>query len=245
VHGLGRSSRDFEGVRRALGDVWPSVATDLPFHGAAAAHTPASAPATLAAFAETVTAAVTAAMREAGVEQVIMIGHSLGGAVCVEAARRLGDRVRHVVALDALLNPRVYPKQPAAVVAVSRVASRLLHPIMARLLAHALLPAPRDPVLRGDVVRGLRAVPARVAAQASADLAAWDRDAALADCTAPVTLVPAAPFFRPAIYAKLASRCALAGPVAGSHFFLRERPDETAALLRAIFVATNDLPSAR
>ncbi|MBY0489373.1 MAG: alpha/beta fold hydrolase [Gemmatimonadaceae bacterium] len=236
MHGLGRSSEDFEGVRRALGNTWPTIAPDLPFHGAAAARTPPDAAATLTAFADTVVAAV----HDARAERVALIGHSLGAAVCIEAARRLGPRVAHVIALDALLNPRVYPRQPAALVAVSRVASRLLHPLLAHLLARALLPAPRDPARLHEVVRGLRAVPARVAAEASADLAAWDRDAALTAITAPVTLVPAAPFYRPTAFAALTPRCALSGPVAGSHFFLLERPEETAACLRSILVATTD-----
>lgn len=205
------------------------MALDLPYHGARATEV-TSSPATLATFAD----AVVHTVRTGDAERVVLVGHSLGAAVCVEAARVLGARVEHVIALDALLNPRVYPRQAPALVAFSRVASRLLHPVMARLLARALMPAPRDAVLLHDVVHGLLALPARVAADASADLAAWDRDAALRDCAAPVTLIPATPFFRPDVYATLASRCALAGPVSGSHFFLRERPQETAAVLRAI-----------
>lgn len=216
------------------------MAVDLPHHGTAAPVTAANAPATLAAFAATVAHAVGRALEERHAEHVVLVGHSLGAAVCVEAARLLGPRVEHVIALDALLNPRVYPRQAPAVVAVSRVMSRVLHPLMARLLARALLPAPRDPALLDDVVRGLLRLPARIAADASADLAAWDRDAALQTCTARVTLIPAARFFRAKAYATLASRCALAGPVVGSHFFLRERPGETAALLRTILSAPHD-----
>lgn len=215
------------------------MAVDLPHHGTAAPNTPAHAPATLAAFAAAVVRAVERALRDHGAEQVVLVGHSLGAAVCVEAARALGPRADHVIALDALLNPRVYPRQSPAVVAFSRVASRLLHPVMARLLARALLPAPRDAALMDDVVQGLLRLPAHIAAEASADLAAWDRDAALRACTARMTLMPAARFFRADVYAALSPHCALAGPVDGSHFFLRERPNETAALLRVILSAPN------
>jgi thioesterase domain-containing protein len=216
-------------------DVGPCLAPDLPFHGARAASTPADVPVTLAAFADAVVHDV---QRHAGPDApVVLIGHSLGGAVCVEAARRLGTRTAQIIALDSLLNPRVYPRQAPWLVATSRAVSRLLHPLMARLLARALLPAPRDPALLENVVAGLLALPARVAADASADLAAWDRDAALQDVAAPVTLIPAAPFFRRDAYTTVASRCALVGPAAGSHFFLREQPEHTAALLRACLSA--------
>jgi pimeloyl-ACP methyl ester carboxylesterase len=232
VHGLGRSARDFDGLRAALGREWRWITPELPYHGAAAADTGGDTPATLATFSAAVIQAVQEALEAQPPSAVVLIGHSLGAAVCVEVAGALGDRVAHIIALDALLNPRVYPRQPAALVRLSQAASRLLHPLMARLLARVLLPAPRNPALYADVVQGLLALPARVAAEASADLAAWDRDAALQQCAAPITLIPATPFYRPALYTPLAARCELAGPVDGSHFFLRERPEDTAALLR-------------
>ena len=48
------------------------------------------------AFGRDVAAVVTAL----GLEEVVLIGHSMGGPVVVEAARRLGDRVKGIVGVD-------------------------------------------------------------------------------------------------------------------------------------------------
>jgi pimeloyl-ACP methyl ester carboxylesterase len=43
----------------------------------------------------------------------ILIGHSMGAAVCLEAARILGDSVNHVVGLDARLFPELFGQHNA------------------------------------------------------------------------------------------------------------------------------------
>ena len=44
-------------------------------------------------------------------EAPLLVGHSMGGAVCVEAAGRLGSTVSRVVSIDALTYLAVYPRQ--------------------------------------------------------------------------------------------------------------------------------------
>ena len=71
------------------------VSVDLPGHGSSGTD---RARWTLAAFGEDVRAVVAAL----GLERVVLVGHSMGGPVALEAARRLGDKVAGIVAVEAL-----------------------------------------------------------------------------------------------------------------------------------------------
>ena len=59
----------------------------------------------MAAFGEDVAAVVSAE----NARNVVLVGHSMGGPVVIEAARRLGDRIKLVVAVDTLQQPSQAP----------------------------------------------------------------------------------------------------------------------------------------
>jgi len=58
---------------------------------------------------------VAAVVERAGARKVVLIGHSMGGPVAVEAAKRLGDRVVGIVGVDVFHTGFVYPTDPAKV----------------------------------------------------------------------------------------------------------------------------------
>jgi pimeloyl-ACP methyl ester carboxylesterase len=58
---------------------------------------------------------VVAVVEKLGLKQVILIGHSMGGPVSVEAAKRLGDRVIGVVGVDTFYTAFQLPKNPEKV----------------------------------------------------------------------------------------------------------------------------------
>jgi len=55
---------------------------------------------------------VSAVVEKLGLKKVILIGHSMGGPVSVEAAKRLGDRVTGVVGVDTFYTAFQIPKDP-------------------------------------------------------------------------------------------------------------------------------------
>jgi pimeloyl-ACP methyl ester carboxylesterase len=59
----------------------------------------------MAAFGADVAAVVNAV----GAEKVVLVGHSMGGPVSVEAANLLGDKVIGIVGVDTFYTPFVYP----------------------------------------------------------------------------------------------------------------------------------------
>lgn len=238
VHGLGGHAEYFDGVIRALGDAVVARALDLPYHGA---RRQGGGTVSIAAWADDVVRAITVMPEWRDARPIVVMGHSLGAAVAVEVARRLPGRVRQVIALDALLNPRVYPAQPAWLVRASRQLSRWFHPLLSRALLRVLMPPPRDEARFASIAADLLALPAGVAADASASLAAWDRDAALDALDAALLILPARRFHRPALAAALVARARGRGrvlePVEGSHFFLLEDPVATARRLHEGLIA--------
>lgn len=60
---------------------------------------------TMAAFGQDVAAVVNAV----GADKVVLVGHSMGGPVAIEAARILGDKVIGIVGVDTFYTPFAYP----------------------------------------------------------------------------------------------------------------------------------------
>jgi pimeloyl-ACP methyl ester carboxylesterase len=66
---------------------------------------------TMEAFGEDVAAAV----NKAGVNRVVLVGHSMGGPVSIEAAKILGDKVVAIVGVDTFYTPFQYPESEAEI----------------------------------------------------------------------------------------------------------------------------------
>ena len=98
IHGWTCRSDDWTGTIDALKDHFRISALDLPGHGESS--TADFDDWTISGMAKAVVGAVT----EIATQPVILVGHSMGGAVALEAARRL-DRVSGVVLVDTFVIP--------------------------------------------------------------------------------------------------------------------------------------------
>jgi len=58
---------------------------------------------------------VAAVVNKIDATNVVLVGHSMGGPVIVEAAKLLGDRVVGIVGVDTFYTPFVYPKKPGEI----------------------------------------------------------------------------------------------------------------------------------
>ncbi len=58
---------------------------------------------------------VAAVVNQVGGDRIILVGHSMGGPVAIEAAKRLGDRVVGVVGVDTFYTPFQWPKTEAEI----------------------------------------------------------------------------------------------------------------------------------
>ncbi len=93
VHGWSCDRTYWKGQLEPLGQRYRVVAIDLAGHGESGTNRQAW---TIAAFG----ADVAAVVEKLGLERVILVGHSMGGDVIVEAARRLRGRVAGLVWVD-------------------------------------------------------------------------------------------------------------------------------------------------
>ncbi len=64
---------------------------------------------------------VQAVVEYLGLEKVILVGHSMGGPVALEAARLMPDRVIGVIAVDALQDADCEPTTPEPKAIFSRL----------------------------------------------------------------------------------------------------------------------------
>jgi pimeloyl-ACP methyl ester carboxylesterase len=97
LHSSASGNRQWRKLADALKDRHRLIAVNLFGYGATSPW-PGQRPVRLADHAELVSAAVSLAA-----EPVAIVGHSLGGAVALESAMRLGSRVRTVIAFEPIL----------------------------------------------------------------------------------------------------------------------------------------------
>ncbi|KPQ15406.1 MAG: putative hydrolases or acyltransferases (alpha/beta hydrolase superfamily) [Rhodobacteraceae bacterium HLUCCO18] len=90
VHGYLGGSAQWSDLQAALSDRFSIVALDLPGFGRASGH---AAPATIAGFAEHVIADLDAR----GIERCVLVGHSMGGMIAQEVARKIPQRLDRLV----------------------------------------------------------------------------------------------------------------------------------------------------
>jgi pimeloyl-ACP methyl ester carboxylesterase len=226
VHGWRCRRRDFAAMMRAL----PSFdlrAIDLPGHGdsppIASGQTVAGLGAVLADFIKTL----------AG-PPVVLVGHSMGAAVCLEAAGRLGEQVRQVVALDALTYAGIYPRQTEAVVDAALQGLRADFGEGMAALVEGLFPDRSQPELMETVAREMADADPAPALDLLADLLRWDMAAAVARVGCPVSVLAATALLTPEGRAGIPPQVAVHEFPLGGHFYLREYPREAAEALSAL-----------
>jgi pimeloyl-ACP methyl ester carboxylesterase len=122
------------------------VAIDLPGHGESGAERKDW---TIPAFG----ADVAAVVKEEGLKRVLLVGHSMGGEISLEAARLLPDRVIGIIGVDTFQDfaATVSPEEIASAVAYYRANFKA----SMEMIARSMFPWGVDPNLVERVVRGM------------------------------------------------------------------------------------------
>jgi len=139
---------------------------------------------TMAAFGEDVKAAVQAA----GVEKVVLVGHSMGGPVIAEAARLMPERVVALIVVDFFteVDRRFSTREREGFLAPMRAD----FPKMTQAFVRKEMFIPRsDPKLADQIARDMASAPPSVAVSAMEQLLNYDQGAALAAVKVPVLLI--------------------------------------------------------
>ena len=143
---------------------------------------------TMAAFARDVVAVV----EQLGLRQIILIGHSMGGPVIVEAARLMPNRVIGLVGADTLLNPERQRTQEEIETRV-RFLRADFRQATTRLVRDDMFVPTSDPVWAQSIVEDMASAPPHVGVGAMHGLLSNDEalHAGLREVKAPIVLINA------------------------------------------------------
>jgi pimeloyl-ACP methyl ester carboxylesterase len=142
---------------------------------------------TMGAFAEDVVAVV----GELHLDQVVLIGHSMGGAVVVEAARRIPDGVLGIVGVDTLQDPEFQPTQASVGEFLAPFRSDF-QIAMRKLVEDSFFLPQSDPAIVQKVANDMAAEPPEVGISAVKEYNEWalrDLSVALEQLRAPICLI--------------------------------------------------------
>ena len=182
VHGLACALEDCDAQVRDLSSRHRCIALDLPGHGAS----PAGGDLRIERFGECVAHTVGAL----DAAPLVLIGHSMGCRVVLDAARRLGSDVAGLVLVDGSLRGSGDAEAARAATLATIQAAGFANYVNG-LFEAMFTPASSEALRRRVVARALR-LQAHAGSELVADLAAWDAarlDQALAAVRAPVLVI--------------------------------------------------------
>ncbi|GHJ37237.1 alpha/beta hydrolase [Streptomyces sp. TS71-3] len=227
IHGWACDRGDFDAVTDHLPGDHRVLAIDLAEHGESRSTRDVW---TIEEFARDVAAVLEAE----SVDTCVVAGHSLGGAVAVEAGRLLPDTVSHVVALDALHYLSLFPAQSEErTEAVARV-FRQDFPAAVRGLVEGGSPAGTATALTDAYVEKMVAVRQPAGLRSIEGLVHWDMDAALRETKQPITVFAVRDLVTREAVDRYGARFDIVLVDLGSHHFPVEAPEGTAKLLAGV-----------
>jgi pimeloyl-ACP methyl ester carboxylesterase len=130
---------------------------------------------------------VAAVVKALDLKHVILIGHSMGGAVCLEAARLMPDRVIGIVGVDTFqdFGMKIPEEQRKAFLA----AFQANFPATTTQFVKRMFPVTADTALAGEVAADMASEPHDVAIGAMRNLLSYDYAAALKGLEIPIRCI--------------------------------------------------------
>ncbi len=228
IHGWSCDSNYWAAQVPALRAKYTVATVDLAGHGGSAAN---RADWSMGAFGDDVARVVNALP---GHDKVVLVGHSMGGPVAVEAARRLKGRVVGIIGVDTLRgigDPKPTAAQWAAQIAPFE--QDFIGTTRDFVTRNFFTPT-SDPALVRRIADDMALAPPAVALAALRGLADWVGTAEIADAAVPITLVNAAqPPTNGESLARLAPKFRLVTVDGLGHFLMMEDPARFNPLLIA------------
>jgi pimeloyl-ACP methyl ester carboxylesterase len=167
-----------------------------------------------------------------GLTEVVLAGHSSGGAIALEAARRVRHAdVLHVVGIDSLHYLNVYPKQDQAAIRANVAPFERDHRAALEARTRNYWSSNDDHNLINDTIRQMSSPPKANAISLLEGILAWDMDTALHKSRCPITVLASAELLEQSAVDRYGARMNIVPVPLGGHFFLRQHPQATARLI--------------
>ncbi|TFD70475.1 alpha/beta fold hydrolase [Cryobacterium sp. Hb1] len=230
IHGWGCSSSDWNGVITALGDQYTTLTLDLPGHGES------SSSADIVSIGQ-MADDVAAAMDDAGIEQAVMVGHSMGGAIAVEFAARYPTRASLVIGADTWHYLQLYPKQDETGVETfaGSFGLNFATSVDALVAMSSIASTPDD--IKEHVRQSTLSVTMPLGLTELVDLLRWDLDAVLANVEAPVVSIVSDDLVSDEAIDRYSDRMTFVKFPGVSHYLLLENPAGSAAHIKDAIAA--------
>jgi pimeloyl-ACP methyl ester carboxylesterase len=227
LHGWCCSQKFWRPQVWALSDAFRIVAVDLAGHGVSAAPSPPLE--SIEAFAD----GVIAVADELRAKDAVLIGHSMGGAVAIEAALRLGPRCSFVLGVDTFTDASFYRRRPTSEIrARLAIFARDFEQTMVAMI-ESITSIDAGAVLRRWIAEEMVATDPDIALPALEALLQWDIESRWPMLRCPIETINSA-----ALSAN-GEQIALDGLRVQlmrktGHFPMLERPEQFNALVRAV-----------
>lgn len=231
IHGWACRRSDFAGVAADLARDHRVLSLDLPWHGDSTA---TSARWTM----DDLGALVDAVVADEGLRGAPMVGHSMGVAVAIEAV--LAGEGQRIIGLDGLTFMHMYPRQPADRRDATLMPYREDFPGAVHGLCRRAAAPDTDPALTAEIAARMAGMDPDAGVRMLGALLDWDMDAALGRADAlglHITALAAGAMLAPEVVQAYGHRFEIIPVDLGGHFYLLERPAETAALIREALAA--------
>ena len=169
--------------------------------------------------------------RELRLEKPALVGHSMGGAICLAVAARYPGLPRAI----ALCDPAVVPPsflRAAIDPFLAGLATPGYKAVAAEFMAQRLFGPNDDPARKQRIVADMCETPQHVMLSAFENLFAFDSEAAARACKVPVLLIDAeSPIPDRVRFRELCPQLAVAQTAGAGHFHQLEVPDQVNAML--------------
>lgn len=232
IHDWACRRSDWDGVAGDLSRDHRLLILDLPWHGASRATRDDWSMADLGAL-------VAAVLVDEGMQGATLVGHSMGAAVAMEAAR-LGTGYQ-VVALDGLTFMHMYPRQSVSDTDAFLAPYEVDFPAAVHGLCERAAGPDADPLFIEVVAREMGTMDATTGVAMLRHLFDWDMDAALDHADAAgtrITAFAAKSMLSPRVTDAYGNRMRIIPVALGGHFFPRQHPAATADLIRGVIAAS-------
>lgn len=225
VHGWGCDHSFMSGLSKYFNADHRALSVDLRGHGRSG--TPRQ-PYTLPAFADD----LAWICNQRGLDQPVIIGHSMGGATALELAAGGPEWLRGIVLLDTAVLPR-----PEAWSGVQRVLAALQSPGYRKtgrpFIANTFFMPGDDERRKARIIDRMLETPQQVLASTFEGIIAWDSEQAATNCQVPTLYIgsthPRADLER---FAGCCPQLVRAQVVGSGHFVQLEVPDQVNAMIR-------------